>query len=50
VTTGCTSMEESDLRRLLQNFNPADHPLYVLLPKNEYTRFQPAWGLPMIKP
>ena len=50
VTTGCTSMEEPDLRRLLQNMNPADQPVYVLLPKNEYTRFQPAWGLPMIKP
>ena len=50
VTTGCTSMEESDLRQLLQNFNPADEPVYVLLPKDDYSRLQHTWGLPMTKP
>lgn len=50
VTTGCTSMEEPDLRQLLQSFNPADEPVYVLLPKDEYSRLQHAWGLPITKP
>ena len=50
VTTGCTSMEESDLRQLLQNFNPTDEPVYVLLPKDDYSRLQQTWGLPMTKP
>jgi len=46
VTTGCTSMTESDLHQLLQSFSPADHPLYILLPRSEYNRLRTPWGLP----
>ena len=46
VTTGCTSMTETDLHQLLQSFSPADHPLYVLLPRSEYYRLRTSWGLP----
>ena len=46
VTTGCTSMTETDLHQLLQSFSPADHPLYILLPRSEYNRLRASWKLP----
>jgi L,D-peptidoglycan transpeptidase YkuD (ErfK/YbiS/YcfS/YnhG family) len=46
VTTGCTSMEEVSFRQLLRSFTPADQPVYVLLPADEYVRFRESWKLP----
>ena len=46
VTTGCTSMEEASFRQLLRSFTPADQPVYVLLPADEYVRFRESWKLP----
>jgi len=46
VTTGCTSMEEASFRNLLSSFRPAEDPVYVLLPREEYDRLKPSWKLP----
>lgn len=48
TTVGCTAMEEPRLVALLGQLDPADHPLYVLLPRAEYTALAPSWGLPAL--
>ncbi|HEY0255487.1 MAG TPA: hypothetical protein VGC41_28355 [Kofleriaceae bacterium] len=45
-TVGCTAMAEPQLRDLIGKLNPARKPLYVLLPREEYTALAPTWGLP----
>ncbi len=45
-TSGCTTMEEGELARLVTWLRAADHPQYVLLPRDEYGRKWRAWGLP----
>jgi L,D-peptidoglycan transpeptidase YkuD (ErfK/YbiS/YcfS/YnhG family) len=45
-TVGCTAMEEPRLTALLAQLDPADQPVYVLLPRADYTALQTAWGLP----
>ena len=45
-TAGCTAMPESVMRQLLAWLKPEDHPVFVLLPQNEYTRLRSAWHLP----
>jgi L,D-peptidoglycan transpeptidase YkuD (ErfK/YbiS/YcfS/YnhG family) len=45
-TSGCTTMAEPDLVRLITWLRAADHPQYVLLPWDEYQRKWRAWGLP----
>jgi L,D-peptidoglycan transpeptidase YkuD (ErfK/YbiS/YcfS/YnhG family) len=45
-TAGCTAMTEPAMRALLGWLRPQDHPVFVLMPKNEYARLQAAWDLP----
>jgi L,D-peptidoglycan transpeptidase YkuD (ErfK/YbiS/YcfS/YnhG family) len=45
-TSGCTTMPEPDLARLVCWLRKTDHPEYVLLPWDEYQRKWRAWGLP----
>ncbi len=47
-TSGCTAMAEATLRTLLSWLQPQQHPVFVLLPLDEYSRLQPAWQLPDI--
>ena len=46
VTTGCTSMEEPAFRNLLKSFLPKDEPVYVLMPRADYSRLKTSWRLP----
>jgi L,D-peptidoglycan transpeptidase YkuD (ErfK/YbiS/YcfS/YnhG family) len=46
TTSGCTAMAEPALRRLLRWLQPAQHPVFVLLPQAEYERLRSSWGLP----
>jgi L,D-peptidoglycan transpeptidase YkuD (ErfK/YbiS/YcfS/YnhG family) len=45
-TSGCTTMAESDLVRLITWLRAPRHPCYVLLPDSEYQRRWRAWNLP----
>jgi L,D-peptidoglycan transpeptidase YkuD (ErfK/YbiS/YcfS/YnhG family) len=46
ATAGCTAMPEAAMRQLLAWLKPEDHPVFVLLPQNEYSRLQSVWHLP----
>ena len=46
TTAGCTTMDEAKLRTLISKIDPDRRPLYVLLPKAEYLKFQSEWKLP----
>lgn len=45
-TAGCTTMAENQLRWLIAQLDPAQRPVYVLLPKQEYEARRKKWGLP----
>lgn len=45
-TSGCTTMAEPELVKLIRWLNAADHPEYVLLPAAEYEKKWQGWGLP----
>jgi D-alanyl-D-alanine dipeptidase len=45
-TAGCTAMPQPTLELLLGWLEPAKHPAYVLLPRDEYAARAAAWGLP----
>jgi L,D-peptidoglycan transpeptidase YkuD (ErfK/YbiS/YcfS/YnhG family) len=45
-TAGCTTMSEQNLRALIAVIDPAKHPLYVVLPRDEYERVRARWRLP----
>lgn len=45
-TAGCTTMDEAKLRDLIAKLDPAQRPLYVLLPKAEYEKYRASWKLP----
>ena len=45
-TSGCTTMAEENLIRLIQWLREPRHPCYALLPANEYQAKWKAWGLP----
>jgi L,D-peptidoglycan transpeptidase YkuD (ErfK/YbiS/YcfS/YnhG family) len=47
-TAGCTSMPEAALRGLLAWLRDDAHPVFVLLPQDEYARLQTAWHLPVL--
>ncbi|MGZ4962047.1 MAG: L,D-transpeptidase family protein [Limisphaerales bacterium] len=49
-TTGCTAMQESDLKRVMKWLEPRSKPLLVQLPESEYLQLQKSWQLPMIRP
>jgi len=46
TTVGCTAMDKPKLEALLAALDPAQQPLYVLLPRSEYSAVASAWGLP----
>ena len=45
-TAGCTAMAETVMQALVAWLRPEDHPVFVLLPQNEYRRLRVAWDLP----
>lgn len=48
VTAGCTAMDESEMRSLYAWLRPEEHPVFVLLPVEQYLRLKTAWNLPEI--
>jgi L,D-peptidoglycan transpeptidase YkuD (ErfK/YbiS/YcfS/YnhG family) len=47
-TSGCTAMDESAMQALLDWLQPAENPVFVLLPQQEYARLQVEWNLPAL--
>ena len=45
-TSGCTTMLESDLVRVIKWLDPKLKPHYVLLPRAEYEKLKGPWNLP----
>ncbi|MEY2439620.1 MAG: hypothetical protein QOI34_1005 [Verrucomicrobiota bacterium] len=45
-TSGCTTMAEDDLVRLIQWLRGSRHPCYALLPQEEYETRKISWNLP----
>jgi L,D-peptidoglycan transpeptidase YkuD (ErfK/YbiS/YcfS/YnhG family) len=45
-TSGCTTMAESDLVRLITWLRAGRHPCYALLPASEYEKKWRSWDLP----
>jgi L,D-peptidoglycan transpeptidase YkuD (ErfK/YbiS/YcfS/YnhG family) len=45
-TTGCTTMAEPDLVRMIKWFRADRHPCYALLPVSEYKKKWQTWALP----
>jgi L,D-peptidoglycan transpeptidase YkuD (ErfK/YbiS/YcfS/YnhG family) len=45
-TSGCTTMAENDLVRLITWLRAPQHPCYVLLPLTEYEKKLRSWNLP----
>lgn len=48
ATAGCTAMPEGVMRQLLAWLKPEDHPVFVLLPQDAYTRVRSHWQLPSL--
>jgi L,D-peptidoglycan transpeptidase YkuD (ErfK/YbiS/YcfS/YnhG family) len=46
ATAGCTAMDEAALRAVIAWLDPAAEPVFVLLPRAEYSRLRGAWTLP----
>lgn len=49
TTAGCTAMPDTVMSNLLAWLQPDRHPVFVLLPQEEYTRLRTAWHLPALK-
>ncbi len=45
-SSGCTTMAQSDLLRIIRWLRVEARPHYVLLPKRDYRELQPYWNLP----
>lgn len=45
-TAGCTAMAEPHLRAIIARLRADRHPVYILLPRKEYTRYRKRWNLP----
>ncbi|MEO7067706.1 MAG: hypothetical protein ABI114_12400 [Rhodanobacter sp.] len=48
TTTGCTAMAPTTMRSLLSWLRPKLHPVFVLLPRDEYQRLRGGWRLPEV--
>jgi L,D-peptidoglycan transpeptidase YkuD (ErfK/YbiS/YcfS/YnhG family) len=48
-TTGCTAMTPGTMQRLLAWLKPWAHPVFVLLPQDEYARLRKTWQLPAVR-
>jgi L,D-peptidoglycan transpeptidase YkuD (ErfK/YbiS/YcfS/YnhG family) len=46
TTAGCTAMQDSAMRELLDWLDPRLEPVFVQLPEVEYHRLRSAWKLP----
>jgi L,D-peptidoglycan transpeptidase YkuD (ErfK/YbiS/YcfS/YnhG family) len=46
TTAGCTAMAAPAMQALLEWLDPAQRPLFVLLPAAEHARLAGEWGLP----
>lgn len=46
TTVGCTAMAEPKLAALMSSLAAPKQPMFVLLPRAEYTALAPAWRLP----
>ena len=46
ASAGCTTLAEADLRALIARLNARRHPVYILLPREEYRRCRKDWKLP----
>jgi L,D-peptidoglycan transpeptidase YkuD (ErfK/YbiS/YcfS/YnhG family) len=46
ATTGCTTMAEPDLVKMIAWFRSSRHPCYALLPADEYEKKWRGWDLP----
>ena len=46
ATTGCTTMAEPELVKMISWFRASRHPCYVLLPAEEYEKKSQSWDLP----
>ncbi len=50
ATAGCTAMQPEHMRALLKWLDPAQKPIFVLLPRAQYQRLQGPWALPALPP
>lgn len=48
ATAGCTAMTEPAMRQLLAWLRPEAHPVFVLLPQQQYDRLRTLWELPKL--
>ena len=48
-TTGCTAMDERDLKRVIAWLDPKARPLLVQFPEAEYQQLQKSWTLPRLR-
>jgi D-alanyl-D-alanine dipeptidase len=48
-TTGCTAMEERDLKRVMAWLDPKSKPLLVQFPQDEYLSLQQRWLFPSVR-
>jgi hypothetical protein len=46
ATTGCTTMAEPELVKMITWLRASRHPCYVLLPADEYDKKWRSWDLP----
>lgn len=46
ATSGCTTMAPKKLREMIAQIDPKKNPVYILLPRSEYTRLRNVWKLP----
>ena len=46
ATAGCTAMAPATMDAVLAWLDPAQRPVFVLLPASEYRALQAAWRLP----
>jgi len=46
TTAGCTAMAEPAMQALVAWLRPDEHPVFVLLPREQYVRLRADWDLP----
>ncbi len=49
ATTGCTTMAEPELVKMVTWMRASRHPCYVLLPADEYEKKRQSWNLPPLE-